>query len=223
MDVENLGEAVVAQLVEAGKARDVGELYALSEENLLGLEGFAEKSAENLIAALESSKTQELWRLINGIGIKHVGAAAAKDLARELGSLDAIAKADAEALVSIEGIGSIMAESIQVFFKEEKNRELIATLENRGLRVEEKRQEVGSLPWIGRAFVLTGSLVQMTRQEAGDRIEALGGKVSASVSKKTRYLVAGPGAGSKLAKAEMLAVEVLDEAAFLAMLAEHGD
>ena len=223
MDVENLGEAVVAQLVEAGKARDVGELYALTADDLLDLEGFAEKSAKNLIVALESSKSQALWRLINGLGIKHVGAAAAKDLARELGSLDMIAKADEESLVSIEGIGSIMAESIQGFFKEEKNRELIARLESHGLRVEERTQAVGDRPWTGKTFVLTGSLVEMTRPEASARIEALGGKVSASVSKKTSYLVAGPGAGSKLAKAETLAVEILDEAAFLTMLAEPGD
>ncbi|MGE4550679.1 MAG: NAD-dependent DNA ligase LigA, partial [Opitutales bacterium] len=212
MDVENLGEAVVTQLVATGKVNDVGDLYALDKENLLELEGFADKSAENLVSALEQSKGQELWRLINGLGIKHVGAAASKDLAREMGSLQAIADAPEEELVAIDGIGEIMAQSIGEFFAGEDHRELMGRLEGHGLRVAEERSPgTGEQPLAGKIFVLTGSLEAFTRIEAGSRIEALGGKVSSSVSNKTSYLVAGPGAGSKLAKAKKLEVSILDE------------
>ena len=221
MDVENLGEAVVAQLVASGKAGDVGDLYSLKKEDLLQLEGFADKSAENLVAAIEQSKGQELWRLINGLGIKHVGTAASKDLAREIGSLQAIADAPAEELVEIDGIGEIMAQSISEFFDCEENREMMERLAIQGLRLTEERPEQkGEQPLEGKTFVLTGSLETYTRMEAGARIEALGGKVSSSVSKKTSYLVAGPGAGSKLTKAEKLEVPVLDEANLIEMLGE---
>jgi DNA ligase (NAD+) len=222
MDVENLGEAVVAQLVATGKVRNVADLYALTKEELLELEGFADKSAENLISALEDSKGRDLWRLINGLGIKHVGAAAAKDLAREVGSMQAIAAASEEDLVAIDGIGGIMAQSMGSFFGEESHRSLLARLEEHGLRVAEERPESGKLPLSGKTFVLTGSLKAFTRDEAGARIEALGGKVSSSVSKKTSYLVAGPGGGSKLAKADKLDVPMLDEEAFIAFLDENA-
>ncbi len=221
MDVENLGEAVVAQLVESGKARDVGDLYALQKEDLLQLEGFADKSAENLVAAIEQSKKQELWRLINGLGIKHVGTAASKDLAIEIGSLQAIADTPAEELVAIDGIGEIMAQSISEFFACEEHREMMDRLVSQGLRLTEDRPEqAGEQPLKGKTFVLTGSLETYTRMEAGGRIEALGGKVSSSVSKKTSYLVAGPGAGSKLTKAEKLNVPVLDETGLIEILGE---
>lgn len=225
MDVENLGEAVVAQLVNTGKVLEVGNLYALTKENLLELEGFADKSAENLLAALEDSKGQDLWRLINGLGIKHVGAAASKDLARELGSLQAIAKAKEDDLIAIDGIGEIMAQSIETFFANERNSALIARLEELGLRVAEQHAAKSAEQTLaGKTFVLTGSLEKFTREEAGARIEALGGKVSSSVSKKTSYLVAGPGSGSKLTKAEKLQIPTMEEAAFLEMLErESGD
>jgi len=223
MDVENLGEAVVAQLVATGKVRDVGDPYALTKDDLLELEGFAEKSAENLIDALEESKKQDLWRLINGLGIKHVGAAASKDLAREQGSLQRIAKADEEDLIAIDGIGEIMAKSIQAFFARERNSSLIARLEELGLQVAEQRASQSIQQTLAdKTFVLTGSLEKFTRDEASARIEALGGKVSSSVSKKTSYLVAGPGSGSKLSKAEKLQVPILDEGALLELLATGG-
>jgi len=223
MDVENLGEAVVAQLVATGKVLDLGNLYALAKEDLLELEGFAEKSAENLLAALEASKGQDLWRLINGLGIKHVGAAASKDLARELGSLRAIGETSEGKLEEIDGIGSIMAQSIGAFFAEERNCEMIARLEEHGLRLAEERPaQAADLPLTGKTFVLTGNLENFTRIEASSRIEALGGKTSSSVSKKTSYLLAGPGAGSKLSKAEKLGTYILDEAAFLELLGGEG-
>ena len=219
MDVENLGEAVVEQLVARNLVRNVADLYGLSRENLLELEGFADKSADNLIAALEDSKTRELWRLVCGLGIKHVGTAAAKDLARELGSLRAIAEASEEDLVAIDGIGGIMAAAIRDFFGEETNLSLITRLEESGLTMTTDRPTSGEdTPLAGQTFVLTGALERFTRDEATAKIEELGGRVSSSVSKKTSYLVAGPGAGSKLAKAEKLEVPVLDEESLLKLL-----
>jgi DNA ligase (NAD+) len=220
MDVENLGEAVVAQLVLNGKVSDVADPYALSKHDLLELEGFADKSAENLVAAIEESKKQPLWRLINGLGLKHVGAAASKDLARHLGSLDAIVEAKEPELTAIDGIGEIMAHSIEEFFAEETNRELIARLAELGLPVSEERLDprTGNQSLAGKTFVLTGTLEMFSRSDAGARIESMGGKVSSSVSKKTSYLVAGPGSGSKLSKAENLQVPILDEASFLKLL-----
>jgi len=221
MDVENLGEAVVAQLVERGLVGDVADLYALSREDLLELDGFAEKSADNLMLALEDSKGRELWRLLCGLGIKHVGAAAAKDLARKLGSLRKVAEASEDEMVAIDGIGQIMAESIRSHFADERNLRSITLLEERGLTIEAESPPEGvDAPLTEKTFVLTGTLERFTRDDATARIEALGGRVSSSVSKKTSYLVAGPGAGSKLAKAEKLKVPTLDEVAFLALLEE---
>ena len=223
MDVENLGQAVVEQLVERNLVRDPADLYDLRREDLLELEGFAEKSADNLLSALEESKTRELWRLLRGLGVKHVGAAAAKDLARELGSLRAIAEASEDALTAMDGIGEIMAASIRAFFAEEENLALLARLETRGLTVATATPEAGAeTPLAGRVFVLTGSLERFTRDEAAAKLEALGAKVTSSVSKKTTHLVAGPGAGSKLAKAKKLEIPVLDEAAMLTLLGEGG-
>lgn len=223
MDVENLGQAVVEQLVERELVRDLADLYDIRREDLLELEGFAEKSAENLLAALEGSKTRDLWRLVCGLGVKHVGTAAAKDLARELGSLRAIAEASEDDLIAIDGIGSIMAASIRAFFAKEENLALLARLEERGLTLFTAKTEGGEeAPLAGRVFVLTGSLERFTRDEAAAKLEALGAKVSSSVSKKTTHLVAGPGAGSKLAKAEKLEIPILDEAAMLALLEEKG-
>ncbi|MFP6900633.1 MAG: NAD-dependent DNA ligase LigA, partial [Opitutales bacterium] len=223
MDIENLGQAVVAQLVDTAKVKDVADLYFLTKEDLLKLEGFAEKSADNLLAALEKSKGRELWRLLNGLGVKHVGASASKNLSRELGSLQAIADADEETLTAIDGIGEIMARSICSFFSEESSRGLVTRLEQQALRVEEQAtEEVAEQALEGKTFVLTGSLEKFTRKEAGERIEALGGKVTSSVSKKTSYLVAGSKAGSKLTKAEELGIATLDEAGFLELLDGKG-
>lgn len=219
MDVENLGEAIVEQLVKLKLVGNVADLYDLKREDLLGMEGFADKSADNLITALEDSKDQELWRLICGLGIKHVGTAAAKDLARELGSLQAIAAAETEMLVAIDGIGEIMANSIRDFFEDSENLKVLTRLEKCGLTLTaDSASSSKDSPLSGLTFVLTGALEHFTRDEASVRIEALGGRVSSSVSKKTTYLVAGSGAGSKLAKAEKLEVAVLDEEALLELL-----
>ena len=218
MDVENLGEAVVSQLVERKLVSVVSDLYQLTKEDFLELDGFGDKSAENLLHALEESKEREVWRLLCGLGIKHVGAAAAKDLVRSMTSLRRISEASAEELTAIDGIGEIMAASIGKFFKDEANLQLLDQLEQRGLKMNSGEDVEGENPLHGQTFVLTGSLESFTRDEATSRIERLGGRVSSSVSKKTSFLVAGPGAGSKLSKAEKLGVEILDEPTLLEML-----
>jgi DNA ligase (NAD+) len=218
MDIDHLGEAVVDQLVEQKLISRASDLYRLSQEQALTLDGFAEKSAENLIQSIAKSKDQELWRFLCALGIKHVGAAAAKDLARSFRSLPKLAEASLEKLVSIDGIGEIMAQSIRQYFEDPENQELLADFASLGVSPELETDESTGTPWTGKTFVLTGTLTQMTRDEAGSRIEALGGKSSSSVSKRTDYLVAGPGAGSKLDKAEKLGVPVLNENEFLALL-----
>ncbi len=219
MDIENLGEAVIQQLVERDLVRDVADLYDLVRDDFLQLEGFAEKSADNLLEALEASKKQELWRLVCGLGIKHVGATAAKDLAREIGSLEGLSKASEGDLTAIDGVGDIMADSIRNYFVDDSNSNRIERFKRQGLNLEctlTSSNEDARL--IGQTFVLTGTLEMLTREEASEKIESLGGRVSSSVSKKTSYVVAGPGAGSKLVKAEKLKVTVLDELAFLRMI-----
>ena len=218
MDVENLGEAVVSRLVERKLVSVVSDLYQLTKEDFLELDGFGDKSAENLLHALEESKEREVWRLLCGLGIKHVGAAAAKDLVRSMTSLRHIAEASTEELTAIDGIGEIMAASIRKFFEDEANLQLLDQLEQRGLKMNSGEDVEGENPLHGQTFVLTGSLESFTRDEATSRIERLGGRVSSSVSKKTSFLVAGPGAGSKLSKAEKLGVEILDEPTLLEML-----
>ncbi|MGF1484358.1 MAG: NAD-dependent DNA ligase LigA [Opitutales bacterium] len=216
MDIEGLGTAVVEQLLDVELVKDAADLYKLSVEDLLPLERFAQKSAANLIAALDQSKSNELWRLLHGLGIPHVGAQAAKDLARELRSLQTLRAADAEQLEAIEGIGAIMAESIQSWFTVEENADLADRLAAAGLNTEQASGDAGSGPVSdaleGKTFVLTGTLPNLTRDEATALIEQAGGRVTSSVSKKTDYVVAGEAAGSKLAKAEKLGISILDEA-----------
>jgi DNA ligase (NAD+) len=185
----------------------------------LALEGFADKSAENLLYSIEQSKKQDLWRFICGLGIKHVGTSASKDLAKAFRSIQSLMKATDEELTLIDGVGKVMAESIHLFFIDEGNRDMIAKLEEKGVNLI-LSSDVGETEMIfqGKTFVLTGSLTQYSRVEAGLQIENLGGKVASSVSKKTTYLVAGPGAGSKLVKAQELDIEVLSEADFVNMI-----
>ena len=218
MDIDHLGEAVVEHLVEQNLCTRSSDLYRLTKEQALKLEGFAEKSAENLIQSIANSKNQELWRLLCALGIKHVGAAAAKDLARTFRSLPKLAEASMEQLVSIDGIGEIMAVSIRQFFDDQENQTLLLDFAELGVSPELEIDQSFGTPWAGKTFVLSGTLTQMTRGEAGSRIEKLGGKSSSSVSKRTDYLVAGPGAGSKLDKAEKLGITVLNETEFLALL-----
>lgn len=218
MDIENLGTAVVEQLVARGLARTPADLYTLTEAQLLDLDKFAEKSAQNLVAALEASKQRELWQLIHGLGIPHVGKQSAKDLEANFDSLEAIATATEEQLEAVDGIGNIMAQSIHAWFDDTDNQQLIEQLKAHGLNFESGRQAQADGVFSGKTLVLTGTLPSMTRDEATELIEGAGGRTSSSVSKKTDYLLAGEATGSKYAKAEKLGIPILDEAAFRALL-----
>lgn len=218
MDIENLGEAVVRQLLEQGLIRDAADLYQLKVEDLLGLEKFAQKSSENLIRAIEASKQNEWWRLLHGLGIPHVGAQASKDLARAFPNIRALMDADEQTLQALDGIGEIMARSIREFFADPANRALVERLLAVGVNGESRSESAEAAPLQGKTFVLTGTLPTLSREEATALIERAGGRVSSSVSKKTDYVLAGEAAGSKLTKAQDLGVPILDEAAFRAMI-----
>ncbi len=225
LDIEGLGEAMIDQLVDKGWVKRLPDLYQLSRDNLLTLGKSVEKSTDKLLAAIEASKTAELWRFIHGLGITHVGTAAAKDLARVFGSLRALAEAGLDAYIRdkesvISGIGPTMAEAITAYFSDGYNRAVIDDLLAVGVEPTAPGSGGGGTKFTGMTFVLTGTLPTLTRDQAGELIEAAGGKVSGSVSKKTTYVVAGSEAGSKLAKAEKLGVAILDEAGLRALLAE---
>jgi DNA ligase (NAD+) len=219
MDIEGLGDSLVHQLVEKGLVGDFADLYQLKLEDLSGLERMAEKSARNLLDELDRSRARELRRLVFGLGIRFVGERAAMLLARHFRSLRALAAADADAIDEIYEIGPAVAGSVHAWFRDPANQALVARLEAAGLRVEERAAEPGSLAFQGLQFVLTGTLDSMTRDEAKAAIEARGGRVTGSVSKKTAFVVAGRDAGAKLARARELGVSVLDEAGFRARLA----
>ena len=218
MDIENLGTAVIEQIVARGLVKNLADLYSLTEAQLLDLDKFAEKSAKNLISALEVSKRRELWQLIHGLGIPHVGKQSAKDLEAKFNSLEAIASATEESLEAIDGIGSIMAQSIHAWFADVDNRILIEQLKAHGLNFNSARQEDGTGILAGKTVVLTGSLPTLSRDEATQMIEAAGGRTSSSVSKKTDFVLAGEATGIKYVKAKKLKVSILDERAFRELL-----
>lgn len=215
MDIENLGIAVVEQLVSRGLAKDPADLYSLTEAQLVELDKFAEKSAQNLVQALAESKNRALWQLLHGLGIPHVGKQSAKDLEGSFESMDALAAASAAQLEAIDGVGSIMAQSINAWFADEAHQDLIERLRAHGLNFKSAKQSADANgPLSGKTIVLTGALPTLTRDEATALIEAAGGRTSSSVSKKTDYLLAGEASGSKYAKAEKLGIPILDEASF---------
>jgi DNA ligase (NAD+) len=222
MDIEGLGEKLVDQLVDGGIVRTLPDLYRLGLMKLAALDRMAEKSAANLLAALERSKSTTLPRFIYALGIRHVGEATAKELAQHFGSLDALMNASLEQLQAVPDIGPVVAQSIRTFFDQPHNREVIEQLRACGVHWDESAPaDAGSpKPLAGKTFVLTGTLPHWSRDEAKARIEAAGGKVTGSVSKKTDYVVAGAEAGSKLAKAQELGVTVIDEAELKALLGD---
>lgn len=219
MDIEGLGPANVESLVNAGLLKTPGDLFSLRAEDVAKLERMGKKSAENLIAAIEKSKENDLSKLLTAFGIRQVGQKAAQVLARQFGTLDALAAADIEALSAVPDIGAITAQSIASWFADSQSRHLIETLKAAGVNMESHAEPIGD-KLSGLTFVLTGELSGFSRKEAGERIQALGGKVSGSVSKKTSYVIAGEAAGSKLRKAQELDIPILDEAGFLAILEE---
>jgi DNA ligase (NAD+) len=212
MDVEGLGDKLVEQLVDNGVVKTPADLYKLGLVALANLERMAEKSATNLLAAIDKSKRTTLARFVYALGIRNVGEATAKDLARHFGSLDKLMAADADQLQLVPDVGPIVAASIVRFFAEPHNREVVEQLRAAGVSWEEGAPSAAAhAPLAGKTFVLTGTLPTLTREEAKERIEAQGGKVAGSVSKKTHYVVAGAEAGSKLEKAQELGVTILDE------------
>lgn len=220
MDIEGLGDKLVDQLVERSLVHSPADVYRLEPATLAGLDRMAEKSAANLADAIEASKTTTLARFIFALGIRNVGETTAKDLARHFGRLDALIDASEEALLAVRDVGPIVAESIRQFFAEPHNLDVVKRLREAGVNWPETtgvQQSAGKLA--GKTLVLTGTLPTLTRDAAKDRIEAAGGKVAGSVSKKTDYVVAGAEAGSKLAKAQELGVAILDESGLLDLLA----
>lgn len=212
MDIEGLGEKLVEQMVDAGVIRTLPDLYRLGLRALVELERMGEKSAQNLLAGLEKSKSTTLPRFLYGLGIRHAGESTARDLARHFGKLDNIMDASVEQLLQVPDVGPIVAESIHAFFQEPHNREVIEQLRACGVHWEEGEPAAQApKPLSGKTVVLTGTLPTLSRDEAKDLLEAAGAKVAGSVSKKTDYVVAGAEAGSKLDKARELGVPVLDE------------
>jgi DNA ligase (NAD+) len=220
MRIEGLGEVLAEQLVAAGLVKDVGDLYSLTLEQVASLARMAKKSATNLLTQIEASKSRDLSNLIYALGIRHVGERTGGILAHELGSLEKLSEASVEDLDAIPEIGLTVAESVRDWFDDEGNRALCDRLRAAGVKTEAERTGSGEVDerFAGKQFVLTGTLTGFTRDEARALIEARGGRVNSSVSKKTDYVVAGEAAGSKLDKAQSLGVTVIDEDAFKEML-----
>jgi DNA ligase (NAD+) len=219
MDIEGLGDKLIEQLVDNAVVKTPADLYKLGVLGLANLERMAEKSAANVVAAIDKSRDTTLQRFIFALGIRNVGEATARDLARHFGGLDAIMAADADALQAVPDVGPVVAQSIHEFFAEPHNCEVIEQLRAAGVRWAEHepaRQPEG--PLAGKTLVVTGTLPSLSRDEAKALIEAAGGKVAGSVSKKTDFLVAGEAAGSKLEKAQQLKLTILDEAGLRALL-----
>jgi DNA ligase (NAD+) len=215
MDIEHLGPETIDKLLDKQLIVGLPDLYSLREEDLLDIEGFEEKSVANLSNSIAKSKKQELWRLIFGLGIRHVGQYAAQLLAVHFRSLEDIAEANTKELTGIKGIGGETAESIVAFFSDPGNREMIQTLLDQG--VELTGRMTGPLE--GRNFVFTGSMKSISRDEASERVRQLGGRVAGSVSNNTDFIVAGDSPGSKLEKAKKLGIKVLCEEDFKQMVA----
>jgi DNA ligase (NAD+) len=221
MDIDGLGEKIVQQLVEVGLVKDVSDLFRLTEDDLLPLERFAEKSAANIVSAIRSRKKVPLWRLINALGIRYVGETTARLLAQHFHGLDALREADEEELLHVEGVGTQMAASLREFFENERNQTLIEKLQDAGVEGEPPKPAAAA-PLAGKTFVFTGGLPHLSREEAKAMVTAKGGKVTSSVSSKTDYVVVGAEPGSKKAKAEKLGVKTLDEAQFTELLKENN-
>jgi DNA ligase (NAD+) len=217
MDIEHLGEAVVEQLVDRGLVGNFAGLYGLSVEELAGLERLAEKSARNLHTAIQGSKGRGLARLLFALGIRYVGENVARILAAEFGGMDKLARAAEEELAAVHGIGPRIAKSVALFFQQPDNRHLIALLKQAGVKMEEE-SSAGPKLLLGKVFVLTGGLERMTRDKAKAAIQRLGGRVTASVSKKTDYVIVGTDPGSKYEEAKRLGIPTLDEDGFQALI-----
>lgn len=218
MDIEHLGHATASALIERGLVRDVGDLFALGPRELATTPGFAERSVENLLSAIDAAKGRGIDRLLVALGIRHVGPSAARRLADAFGSVDAIASASADELAAVPGVGRVIAEAVHEDLARPSTRAVIEKLRTAGVRLAEAPRVAPTGPLAGLTLVVTGTLASMSREEAARRIEAAGGKVASSVSRKTAYLVVGESPGTKLDRARALAVPTLDEAGFLRLL-----
>jgi DNA ligase (NAD+) len=225
MDIRGLGDKIVAQLVDTGKVSNFADLYDLDVEAIIPLERMGELSASNIVGSIEGSKKRPLGALINALGIRNVGERTAFDLAVKFRSLEALSDAsinNKDELGSMDGIGPVIAESLRAFFSEPHNAQMIKRLKEAevNMMTEEPVQNRDDLPWRGLKFVLTGELSSMTRPEASEKIRALGGETSESVSKKTDFVVAGDRPGSKILKARTIGVQILEEDDFIKRLRE---
>jgi DNA ligase (NAD+) len=235
MNIEGLGESLIAQLIAGGLISDYADVYTLKPDTLAGLTStsersdgktierrFGEKNATKVVDQIERSRTNELWRLIYGLGVRHVGERGAQVLADAFGSMDALSTASIEQLQGTREIGPVLAESVRSWFDEPRNRQLIDRLRAAGVRMEVPADERAARgqegPLTGKTYVLTGTLESMSRDQATSAIERLGGKVAGSVSKKTTAVIVGADAGSKAEKARELGVTTLDEAGFIALI-----
>jgi DNA ligase (NAD+) len=221
LDIDGLGSKIIDQLVESGLVRSPADLYRLSVEDLANLERMGEKSATKLADALKRSRQTTLARFLYGLGIRDVGEATAAALASHFGDLDSLQEASEEQIQEVPDVGPVVAAHVHTFFRQKHNREVIQALREQGVRwpAQKRKARAAEGALSGQTFVITGTLDSMSRDEAADRIKALGGKVSGSVSKKTSSVVVGANAGSKLQKAQELGVQTLDETAFLSLLA----
>lgn len=223
MDIEGLGDKLVDQLVDEGLVENVAGLYHLGKDQLMSLERMGEKSADNLLAALEKSKSTELQRFIFSLGIREVGEATALNLARHFGSWQAMSEASEEALLAVDDVGPVVADHLRQFFDSGSSMAVAAALQEAGVNWPDvERVSAAELPLAGQTWVVTGKLEVLSRSEAKEKLQGLGAKVAGSVSAKTHCVVAGPGAGSKLTKATELGVDVIDEETFVQLLAVHG-
>jgi DNA ligase (NAD+) len=220
MDIEGGGEVLARQLVESGLVRDVADLYTLKLEEVAGLERMGEKSARNFLEGVAESRKRDMWRVLFGLGILHVGAGVAKALGRGFASLEEVFAASEDRLTECEDVGEVIARSIVFWHGDPRNRDLLERLRKAGVNLNSElfRPAVHAGPMADKTFVLTGTLPTLKREEAAAKIEAAGGKVSSSVSKKTDYVVAGEEAGSKLEKAQKLGVKIINEQELLALL-----
>jgi DNA ligase (NAD+) len=218
MDIEHLGERTASELLEKRLIADQADIFFLTDEQIGQLTNFKERAVANLRAAITGAKDRPIDRLLYGFGVRHVGERAARALADAFGSIDKIAAAPAEEIAAIDGVGDVIAGAVREFFDRPETRELVEKLRRAGVKLDEQRQARGG-PLLGKTFVITGTLDKFSREEARAQIEALGGKVTNSLSSKTDYLVVGESPGTKLDKATKLGVATLDEAAFVALLA----
>lgn len=219
MDIDGFGTAIIEKLCENETLKSFADIYTLKAEDITSLYKSGEKTADNLLASIEKSKQNDLWRLLFAIGISHIGDTKAKQLARHFGTMDAVMNATEDELLALDDFGEIIAKAVVEFFASEKNRELVERLKCEGVNMNSLTAAVGG-KFEGMTFVLTGGLSSMSRDEAKAKIEALGGKAAGSVSKKTSVVIAGENAGSKLEKAQQLGIKIIDEEEFLALIEE---